>query len=148
MSCSLDSNCELTLVESAGACHTSGQDLSSLGDALLQLCQVLIIDSLDPVSAEHTYLLAGLLGRTGISFLLHDYSSYHIKLMVHDSERNVAVAEYLLEISEVAVRHIIIQRCALSGRCLLGRSLEAVIVIVAVVVIAAVAGIAAVSAGF
>ena len=100
-------------MESAGTCHASGQDLSSLGDALSELCQILVINTLDPVSTEHTNLLAGLLGRTGISFLIHDISSYHIKLMVHISERNVAVAEDLLEISEVAVRHIIICRGAL-----------------------------------
>ena len=89
VSCSLDSNCELTLMVSASACYTSGKNLSSLGHALSELSEILIIDLLDSVSTEHTNLLAGLLRRTGISFLFHDFSSYRnkVKLVFLRTER-------------------------------------------------------------
>ena len=68
VSCSLDSNSKFALMESASTCYTSGKDLSSLSHALSELSDVLIINSLDSVSAEHTNLLAGLLRRDGNFF--------------------------------------------------------------------------------
>ena len=58
MSCSLDRNRQLTLMECAGTGDTAGQDLGSLRHALLQLRNVLVVDLLDAVNAEHTNLLA------------------------------------------------------------------------------------------
>ena len=146
MSCSLDSNCKLTLVVSTSACNTSWKNLSSLGHALSELSKILIIDLLDSVSTEHTNLLAWFLRGTGISFLFHDFSSYRNKVKLTDSERNVAVAEYFLKIAEVAVRHTVISCGLLLWSCLLWRSRITVIVIVLRSVIAAIILIAAVTA--
>jgi len=93
---------------SASACYTSGKNLSSFSHALSELSEILVIDLLDSVSAEHANLLAGLLRRTGISFLFHDFSSYRNKVKLVCSERNVSVAENFLKIAEVAVRHTVI----------------------------------------
>ena len=90
-------------MESAGASYTSGKDLCSLSHALSELCDVLIIDSLDPVRTEHTNLLAGLLRGAGISFLFHDFSSYRNKVKLTISERNIAVAEDLFKVTQRAV---------------------------------------------
>lgn len=137
MSCSLDSNCELTLVVSASACYTSWKNLSSFGHALSELSEILVINFLDSVSTEHTNLLARLLRGTRISFLFHDFSSYRNKVKLTNSERYVAVAEYFLKIAEVAVRHTVIT-LRLLWSCLLRRSGIIVIVIVLGSTIAAV----------
>ena len=137
MSCSLDSNCKLTLVVSTSACNTSWKNLSSLGHALSELSEILVINFLDSVSTEHTNLLAWFLRGTGISFLFHDFSSYRNKVKLTYSERNVAVTENFLKIAEVAVRHTVISSWLLRS-CLLWRSGIIVIVIVLRSVIAAV----------
>ena len=133
---------------SASACYTSWKNLSSFSHALSELGKILVIDLFDPVCAEHTNLLAGLLCRTGISFLFHDFSSYRNKVKLICSERNVAVTEYFLKIAEVAVRHTVIS-CGLLWSCLLRRSRIIVIVIVLGSAVAAVILItAAVAAAF
>ena len=55
---SLDSYGELSLVKSAVAGNTSGEDLCSLGNELSELCNVLVIDSLNLVLAEDANLLS------------------------------------------------------------------------------------------
>ena len=78
---SLDSYGELSLVESAVAANTSGEDLCSLGDELSELSNVLIIDSVHLVLAEDTNLLPSVHGtvitrriihRLFLTFLTHD----------------------------------------------------------------------------
>ena len=132
---------------SASACYTSWKNLSSLGHALSELSEILIIDLLDSVSTEHTNLLAWFLRGTGISFLFHDFSSYRNKVKLTDSERYVAVTEYFLEITEVAVRHTVITLSRLLWSCLLRRSGIIVIVIVLGSTVAAVILITAAVAG-
>ena len=55
---SLDSYGELSLVKSAGAGNTSGEDLSSLGDELSELSYILVIDLAYFILAEDTNLLS------------------------------------------------------------------------------------------
>ena len=55
---SLDSYSELSLVKSAVAGYTSGEDLSSLRDELSDLSYVLVIDLADLVLAEDANLLS------------------------------------------------------------------------------------------
>lgn len=50
MSCSLDSNCKLSLMESASSSNTSWKNLSSFGHALSELSEIFIIDLFDSVS--------------------------------------------------------------------------------------------------
>ena len=54
----LDSGGELSLVLSAGTGDSSGKDLSTFGDALLESYSVLVIDVIDAVSAEHADLFS------------------------------------------------------------------------------------------
>ena len=56
MSCSLDCNCQFTLVECAGTGYPSGQDLCSVGHALSQTCDILVIDGFNTIYAEHANL--------------------------------------------------------------------------------------------
>ena len=58
LTCSLDSGGELSLVKSAGAGYTSGEDLCSLGNELSELSNVLVINSLNLVLAEDANLLS------------------------------------------------------------------------------------------
>ena len=84
LSCSLDSYVELSLMKSASAGYTSGEDLSSLRDELSELSYVLVINTVNLVLAEDANLLSSVHrteGRTrGIisfhldsqTFLTHD----------------------------------------------------------------------------
>ncbi len=55
---SLDCYGKLSLVKSAGAGYASGEDLSSLGNKLSELCYVLVVDSVNLVLAEDANLLS------------------------------------------------------------------------------------------
>ena len=55
---SLDSYGELSLVKSAVAANTSGEDLSSLGNELSELCYVLVIDIRNLILAEDANFLS------------------------------------------------------------------------------------------
>ena len=52
MSCSLDSNCKLSLMESASSGNTSWKNLSSFGHALSELSEIFIIDLFNSVSTD------------------------------------------------------------------------------------------------
>ena len=58
LSCSLDSYVELSLVKSASAGYTSGEDLSSLRNELSKLSYVLVINTVNLVLAEDANLLS------------------------------------------------------------------------------------------
>ncbi len=58
LACSLDSYGELSLVKSAGAGNTSGEDLCSLGNELSELSNILVINSINLVLAEDANLLS------------------------------------------------------------------------------------------
>ena len=62
LSCSLDSYVELSLVKSASAGYTSGEDLSSLGDELSELSYVLVINAVNLVLTEDANLLSSVHG--------------------------------------------------------------------------------------
>ena len=55
---SLDRGSELSLVKSAVAANTSGEDLCSLGNELSELCNVLVVDLRNLVLAEDANLLS------------------------------------------------------------------------------------------
>ena len=55
---SLDSCSKLSLVKSAGAGYTSGEDLSSLGNKLSELCNILVIDAVNLILTEDANLLS------------------------------------------------------------------------------------------
>ena len=58
LACSLDSNSKLSLVKSAGAGNTSGEDLCSLGNKLSELCNILVIYTVNLILAEDANLLS------------------------------------------------------------------------------------------
>ena len=82
LTCSLNSGGELSLVKSAGAGNTSGEDLRSLGNELSELSYVLVIDSVNLVLAEDANLLS-LVHRTERSAL--GIVSIHGRLNLSDS---------------------------------------------------------------
>ena len=55
---SLDRSSELSLVKSAVAANTSGEDLCSLGNVLSELCNVLVVDLRNLILAEVANLLS------------------------------------------------------------------------------------------
>ena len=57
LTCTLNGDCNLTLVLSAGAGYAARQNLSALADALTESCGILVVDLCDLISAELTYLL-------------------------------------------------------------------------------------------
>ena len=59
---SLDSSSKLSLVKSASAGNTSGEDLSALGDELSELCDILIIDLVYLILTEDANLLSSVHG--------------------------------------------------------------------------------------
>ena len=59
---SLYCSSKLSLVKSAGAGNTSGEDLCSLGNKLSKLCNILVIDLANLVLAEDTNLLSSVHG--------------------------------------------------------------------------------------
>ena len=68
MTSSLYSSGELSLMISTGTGNSAGKDLSSLGHALSELIDILVIYLFCSVYAEHTNLLAASLYRSGTSF--------------------------------------------------------------------------------
>ena len=60
MSCTLDSNCKLTLMMSTCTCYSSGQNLSSFGHIAAKSCYIFIVNSFNLVHAESTNLSATL----------------------------------------------------------------------------------------
>ena len=74
LACSLDSSSELSLVKSASAGNTSGEDLSALGDELSELCNILVVDLVNLILAEDANLLSSVhrteCGTLGI-FIFH-----------------------------------------------------------------------------
>ena len=55
---SLNRGSKLSLMKSAGAGNTSGEDLSALGDELSELCDILVIDLVHFILAEDANLLS------------------------------------------------------------------------------------------
>ena len=62
LTCSLNSYGELSLVKSAVARNTSGEDLRSFGNELSELCYVLVINIRNLVLAEDANLLSSVHG--------------------------------------------------------------------------------------
>ena len=58
LTCALNGDRQLTLMQCAGARHAAGQDLRTLGNELTQLCGILVIDHSDLVRAENADLLS------------------------------------------------------------------------------------------
>ena len=62
LACSLNCSGKLSLVKSAGAGNTSGEDLCSLGNELSEFSYVLVINAVYLVLAEDTNLLSSVHG--------------------------------------------------------------------------------------
>ena len=58
LACSLNSGGKLSLMKSAGAGNTSGEDLCSLGNELSELSNILVIDLVYLILAEDANLLS------------------------------------------------------------------------------------------
>ena len=82
LTCSLNSNGELSLVKSAVAAYTSGEDLCSLRDELSELSNVLVIDLGNLVLAEDANLLSSVV-RTEATALR--FVSFHLGNYLSDS---------------------------------------------------------------
>ena len=73
---SLDSYGELSLVESAVAANTSGEDLCSLGNELSELCNILVVDSVYLVLTEDANLLSSMTLTVCRTIVFHEF--YHL----------------------------------------------------------------------
>ena len=75
VACTLDGGVDLSLVLSAGAGHTAGQDLTALADELAELVGILVINVGNLVCAEDADLFSLAAhegaGRTSIGILSH-----------------------------------------------------------------------------
>ena len=60
MACALDGYGQLTLMTSAGAGYTAGNDLSAFGKVLTQTGNILVVDFLNSIYTESANLSAGL----------------------------------------------------------------------------------------
>ena len=77
VSCTLDRCCQFTLMECTSAGNSARQNLCTLSHALLQSCNILIINALYTIHAEHANLFPRSLSAALRSFSLHaDISSY------------------------------------------------------------------------
>ena len=72
VSCTLDCSCQFTLMECTSASNSAGQNLCTFSHALLELGNVLVVDTLNAIYTEHTNLFAGAFAATLRSFSLHD----------------------------------------------------------------------------
>ena len=69
----LDSGGKLSLMSGAVACNSSGKNLRSVGDILMELGGVLVIYALNLIDAESANLLAALAVGSSVVFLIcHD----------------------------------------------------------------------------
>ena len=87
LSSSLDSNVKLSLVKSASSGYKSGEDLSSLGNELSELCYVLVIDIRNLILAEDANLLSSVaLTECGtlsfVSFHLENHKPFRLTISV------------------------------------------------------------------
>ena len=96
LACSLDSSGELSLVKSAGAGNTSGEDLSSLGNELSELADVLVIDALNLILAEDANLLS--------SVVLAECGTLSIVSIHFDKPLNLSDSRFLYCSSVVSQR--------------------------------------------
>ena len=76
MTSTLDGDGQCALMVSAGAGHTAGNDLSTLGHVLSELSNVLVINEFRTINAELANLFSGALNCVSRS----------IKLFSHDTE--------------------------------------------------------------
>ena len=58
-SCSLDCDCERSLVLCAHTAHTTGKDFPFLGGVSFEFCNVLVVDIINVVDAERAHFLFG-----------------------------------------------------------------------------------------
>lgn len=81
---SLDCNGKLSLVKSAVAAYTSGEDLSSLGNELSELCYVLVIDLGDLVLAEDANLLSSVVRTEAAALCIVSFHRKSSTFLAHD----------------------------------------------------------------
>ena len=83
LSCSLDCYGELSLVKSAGTGYASGEDLSSLGNKLSELCYVLVVDSVNLILAEDANLLSSVHRAEGTLCIVSIHSDSPLTFPTH-----------------------------------------------------------------
>ena len=81
---SLDSYSELSLMESAVAGNTSGEDLSSLGNELSELCNILVVDAVYLVLTEDTNLLSSVILTEGGTLSIVSFHCENLTFPTHD----------------------------------------------------------------
>ena len=127
MTGSLDSESQLSLVLSAGAGDSSGEDLASFGSALLESLGVLVVDVIDTVSTEGANFLSsvsvgtlshslgrgfGSFGRGSSGFFRNNFSSFVIHCLLKPPVK-VKMWNYLRRV--IRHRRIILQISAWTG---------------------------------
>ena len=96
LACSLYSNSKLSLVKSASTANAAGKDLSSLGNELSELSNILVIDLCYLVLAEDANLLLSVHRAEGSArsiISLHDNSPFRLKFYIALSQRAYSTAE-------------------------------------------------------
>ena len=63
----------MSLMKSASAGNTSGEDLCALGDELSELCNILVFDSVYLVLAEDANFLSSVLGTEVTGRIIHRF---------------------------------------------------------------------------
>ena len=84
LSCSLDSYVELSLMKSASAGYTSGKDLCSLGNELLEFSNVLVINSVYLVLTEDANLLSSVVLTEGGTLSIVSFHCENLTFPTHD----------------------------------------------------------------
>ena len=111
MTCSLNSDGQLTLVKSAGAADSSGKDLCALAYALLESGNVLVIDVLDLVCAELANLSVSLIRLAeglvalslGLILIVIHLTFLLLELSCFFSEGEVVVVGHLLKLGSLLI---------------------------------------------
>ena len=81
---SLNSGSKLSLVKSAVAGYTSGEDLCSLGNELSKLCNILIINSVNLILTEDANLLSSVVLTESGTLVLVSFHFENLTFPTHD----------------------------------------------------------------
>ncbi len=81
---SLNSSGELSLVESAVAGYTSGENLCSLGNELSELGNILVVDAVNLVLTEDANLLSSVVLTEGGTLIIVSFHCENLTFPTHD----------------------------------------------------------------
>ena len=97
LACSLNSYGELSLVKSAGAGNTSGEDFCSLGNELSELCNILVINVVNLILAEDANLLSSVHRTEGGTLSI---VSFHLISPITFPTHNFYIAPAVVSLTE------------------------------------------------